>query len=101
MLPILSVACFAEVVRKWMTERECNHTVDIHIRTHVTSAPHPLHFPAAVYCVLTLGNSRGATRSTIGGEGGGCHNFVPVLGGNGTKIAPPGDLFDQPPGEMS
>ena len=33
--------------------------------------------------------------------GGGCHNFVPVLGGDGTKIAPPGYLFDQPLGEMS
>ena len=40
------------------------------------------------------------SRSTIGGRRG-CNNFVPVLGGDGTKIAPPGDLFDQPPGEMS
>ena len=40
------------------------------------------------------------SRSTIGG-GGECHKFVPVLGGNGTKIAPPEDLFNQPPGEMS
>ena len=40
------------------------------------------------------------SRSTIGG-GRGCHTFVPVLGGNGTKIAPLGDLFDQTPGEMS
>ena len=30
-----------------------------------------------------------------------CHKFVPVLVGDRTKIAPPGDLFDQPPGEMS
>ena len=37
--------------------------------------------------------------STIGGGGG--HKFVPVLGGNGTKIAPPEDLFDQPPDGMS
>ena len=35
------------------------------------------------------------------GGGLGCHKFVPVLGGNGTKIVPPGDLSDQPPGEMS
>ena len=35
------------------------------------------------------------------GGGQGCHNFVPVSGGDGTKIAPPGDLFDQPPGKMS
>ena len=33
--------------------------------------------------------------------GGGCHKFVPVLGGDSTEIAPPWDLFDQPPGEMS
>ena len=35
------------------------------------------------------------------GGGRGCNKFVPVLGGNGTEIAPPGDLFDQPSGEMS
>ena len=33
--------------------------------------------------------------------GWGCHKFVPVLGGDGTKIAPAGDLFDQPLGDMS
>ena len=33
--------------------------------------------------------------------GGGCHIFFPVLGGDGTAIVPPGDLFYQPPGEMS
>ena len=40
------------------------------------------------------------TRSTIEG-GRGCNNFAPVLRGNGTKIAPTGDIFDQPPGGMS
>ena len=30
----------------------------------------------------------------------GCDKFVPVLGGNGTKIAPTGDIFDQPRGQM-
>ena len=40
------------------------------------------------------------SRSTIG-EGWGYHKFVPVLGRDGTKIAPPGDLFDQSPGELS
>ena len=25
-----------------------------------------------------------------------CNNFVPVLGGNGTKIAPTGDIFEHP-----
>ena len=40
------------------------------------------------------------TRSTIEGRRG-CNSFVPVLRGNGTKIAPTGDIFDQPPGGMS
>ena len=40
------------------------------------------------------------TRSTIEG-GRGCNNFVPVLRGNGTKITPTRDIFDQPPGGMS
>ena len=34
------------------------------------------------------------------GGGGGCNIFVPVLGGNGTKITSIGDKFDQPPGQM-
>ena len=34
-------------------------------------------------------------------RGRGCSKVVPVLGRDGTKIAPPGDLFDQPLGEMS
>ena len=45
--------------------------------------------------------SRGiVTRSTIWGGGRGCNKFVLVLGGNGTKIAPTGDMFDQPAGQM-
>ena len=39
------------------------------------------------------------TRSTIAG-GRGYNKFVPVLGGNGTKTAPIGDIFDQPPSQM-
>ena len=39
--------------------------------------------------------------STIGGGGRGCNKFVPVLGGDGTKIAPPRDLIEQAPGEMN
>ena len=34
-------------------------------------------------------------------RGRGCSKFIPVLGRDGTKIVPPGDLFDQPLGEMS
>ena len=40
------------------------------------------------------------SRSTIGG-GWGCNKIVPVLGEDGTKLAPLGDLFDQPPDEMN
>ena len=34
----------------------------------------------------------------LGGRG--CNKFVPVMAGDGTKIAPTGDIFDQPPGGM-
>ena len=33
-------------------------------------------------------------------RGRGCNKFVPVLGGNGTKIVSTEDIFDQPPGQM-
>ena len=29
-----------------------------------------------------------------------CRKCVPVLGEDGTKTAPPGDIFDQPPGGL-
>ena len=35
------------------------------------------------------------SRSTIGG-GRGCNKLVPVLGGDGTKIAPPGTYLTNP-----
>ena len=35
------------------------------------------------------------------GGGRGFHNFVSVLEGDGPKIAPPGDIFEQPPGETN
>ena len=34
------------------------------------------------------------------GGGRGCNKSIPVLGGNGTKIAPTEDIFDHPPGQM-
>ena len=40
----------------------------------------------------TGGGGRGWTRSTIG-RGRGYNKFVPVLGGNSTKIVPTGDIF--------
>ena len=49
---------------------------------------------------LANGKKTVGTRSTIEG-GRGCNKFVPVLGGDGTKRSPTGDMFDQPPGEMS
>ena len=33
--------------------------------------------------------------------GRGCRKLVPVLKGDGTKISPPEDIFDQPLGDMS
>ena len=66
---------------------------------HSDERPRPQKSSCVQSCLntLTLGS-----RSTIGGGWGwGCHIFVPVLGGDGTKIAPPGDLFEPPPGEMS
>ena len=41
------------------------------------------------------------SRSTIGRGGRGCKKLVPVLRGDGTKIASSGDLFDQLPSEMN
>ena len=41
------------------------------------------------------------SRSTNGCVWGGCRKFVPVLGGDGTKKASPGDIFNQPLVEMS
>ena len=50
-------------------------------------------------CVLPTG--RGVrTRTTFGG-GRGCNKFIPVLGGDSMKIAPTGDIFDQPSGGIT
>ena len=48
-----------------------------------------------VYWEKTEEGCQNRTSSTIEG-GRGCNIFVPVLGGNGTKIAPTGDIFDHP-----
>ena len=40
------------------------------------------------------------SHSPIGG-GWECNNYVPAFRGDGTKIAPPGNLFDHLPGEMN
>ena len=36
----------------------------------------------------------------LGGGGRGCNKFFLVLGGDGTRTAPTGYIFDQPPGGM-
>ena len=41
------------------------------------------------------------SRSTIGGVGDVANLSLPGLGGDGAKTDPPGDIFDQSPGEMS
>ena len=43
---------------------------------------------------------RGRTRSSIG-EGRGCNKFAPVLGRDGTKMAPTENVFDHPLDGMS
>ena len=58
----------------------------------------PVTFRALEFCLLR--QVRLSIRSTIEG-GRGCNKCVPVLRGNGTKIAPTGYIFDQPPGGMS
>ena len=49
-----------------------------------------------------IGRLRRVGESFNDWEGGrGCHKIIPVLGGDGTKIAPPGDTFDQPLGKIN
>ena len=45
--------------------------------------------------VTVLGSRTHKSFNDWGGQG--CHNFVPVLGGDGTKMARTGDLLDHPP----
>ena len=54
--------------------------------------------PGIYWCVVLVGV---LTLKSFKDWGGECLKFVPVLGGDGTKIVPPRYLFDQPPGEMS
>ena len=55
--------------------------------------------------VVVLLTSKAQTPTSVGPvqqfRGRGCNKLVPVLRGNGTKIAPTGDICVQPPGEMS
>ena len=56
--------------------------------------------PPSKYYHLHLYHHVGEPFNDWGG-GRGCHNLVPVLEGDGMKIASPGDVFDQPPGEIN
>ena len=62
---------------------------------------HDLALPGAAakeknnLCSLSLGTDK---FNDWGGRE--CNIFFPVLGRNGTKIAPTGDTFDQPSGQM-
>ena len=70
----------------WYRRRYCATSHD----TAILNSAHECHMPPT---------HPQQTRSTIGGARA-LNNFVSVLGGNGTKIAPTGDIFDQPPGQM-
>ena len=70
----------------------------------------PAHKNLLVRNIVSMSSHRAISRARLyeviesfndWGGGWGRHKFVPVLGGDDTKVAPPGDLFDQPPGEMS
>ena len=67
---------------------------------HLGCIPGPTLESPRLYISTHSGHDGFMSRSTIGG-GRGCNKFVPVLGGDGTRMAPPGDLYDQSPREMS
>ena len=50
--------------------------------------------------ILNANHTETLLKTTTIGEGRGCNKFVPVLGGNGTKIAPTEDIFDEYSGQM-
>ena len=59
------------------------------------------HLPSAVRALIFVARRiQPMSRSTVGG-GGDCHKIFPVLGGDGTIIAPIGDILDYPAGGMS
>ena len=53
-----------------------------------------------IFCVM-CGLEKLGLESFKDWGGRGCHKFVPVLAGDKSKIAPRGDLCDQPPGCIS
>ena len=56
---------------------------------------------AGTSCLKMLGFPQCFESFNDWGGGRGCNKFSPVLGGDVTKVAPPGNLFDQPPDEMN
>ena len=63
---------------------------------YLESTSHPQ--PSGPLKPMTIVCSREESFNGWGGRG--CRKFVPVLGGDGTKTAPPGDKFEQPSGKM-
>ena len=63
--------------------------------------PYPTSLGGSRYVLMFVGFASTAAVSSNDWEGRGCHKFVPVSGRDGTKRAPTGGLFDQPPVEMS
>ena len=49
-----------------------------------------------ISCDCMFWDDRGGDPSNGWGEKGRCNKFVPVLGGDGTKIVPTGNIFDNP-----
>ena len=74
--------------------------VCIFIKLHITAQSGPVIRVYATRIDPPKGGSM-ILQSFNDWGGRGCRKFVPVLKGDGTKIAPSGDIFDQPPGEMS
>ena len=63
-----------------------------------------LHFSLLVDSGVYHGTPQGILSRPVqrlGRGGGGSNDFVPVLGGDGTKIALTGDIFEQLPGGVS
>ena len=98
----------ATVARVWMLAFGDIHLHKTYLDTALfswsqDSKGFPAHVMLRVFALYTLAAQWAFAPRVVQllGAGRGCHKFVPVLVGDGSKIASPGDLFDQPPGEVS
>ena len=84
-----------------------DNTSTLHVAGNQTYSPRVKHVVLRYFFVQKLARREGQISihyvkrpvQRLGG-GRGCNILVPVLGGNGAKIAPTGDLFDQAPVQM-